>query len=47
MTKDDPRQVTPTTQRKAPIINTLGTMAMNSIELMAPVNPNPTRNLFR
>jgi hypothetical protein len=47
MTKDDPRQVTPITQRRDPIINTFGTMAMNSMELIAPVYPNPTRNFFR
>jgi hypothetical protein len=46
MTKEEPRHVTPTMVRSDPRTKICGTMKMNIIEDMAPVNPNATRSFF-
>jgi hypothetical protein len=47
ITKDEPRHVTPMIVRSDPRTNICGTMKMNSMEDIAPVNPNATRSFFR
>lgn len=46
-TLDDPRQVTPMITSSGATRYMLGKTRMNSIDVVAPVNPNPRRNFLR
>ena len=47
ITKEEPRHVTPIIVRSDPRTKIFGTMKINIIEEMAPVNPKATRSFFR
>jgi hypothetical protein len=47
ITKDEPRHVTPMIVRRDPRTKIWGTMKRNSMDEMAPVNPNAIRSFFR
>lgn len=47
ITLEDPRHVTPIITRRGATRYILGTTRRNSIDVVAPVNPKPRRNLLR
>ncbi len=47
ITNEEPRHVTPIIVRSDPRTNICGTMKINIVEEMAPVNPKATRSFFR